>query len=450
VDPRHPDPAEPPKLGFWLCLALVVGNVIGTGIFLLPAALAPFGLNALLGWIVTIGGGLCLAHVFAVLARALPEAGGPYGYIREAFGAPAGFFVMWSYWISLWVTNAAVAVGAVSYLRALAPDLLAGNRGAAAAIGFVILFTAIATRGVRASGAVQVATSVLKLLPLIAVMVLALLVLGGGGEAAAGGLAPMPVSPGAVAAAAALTLWAMLGFESATIPSGKVRRPERTVPLATLAGTLIVGAVYLLTSLSVFLLLPAEQAARSGAPLADLVSLYWGQGAAALVAAFAAISALGALNGWVLLQAEVPLALARSGVFPAAFARVNRLGMPVFGQLAGAALSIALIATNFARGLAGLFEFMILLATAATLVLYLSAALGALVLKNRGRLPGALAWATAGLGTLFALWTLWGAGAEAVGWGAALLASGIPVFLLMTRNVSGRAGVGEASSMAEE
>jgi APA family basic amino acid/polyamine antiporter len=356
---------------------------------------------------------------------------------------------MWSYWISLWVTNAAVAVGAVSYLEALAPDLLGGGRGPVAAVGFVLLFTAIATRGVRASGAVQLATSVLKLMPLIAVIVLAVVVLGGGADRAEGGLAPMPLSPGAVAAAAALTLWAMLGFESATLPSGKVKRPERTVPRATLIGMLIVGAAYLLTSMSVFLLLPAEEAARSGAPLADLVSRYWGSGAAALVAAFAAISALGALNGWVLLQAEVPLALARSGVFPAAFARVNARGMPVFGQLVGAALTTALIATNFSRGLAGLFQFMILLATAATLVLYLTAALGALVLKRRGELPGGLTWATPALGTLFALWTLWGAGKEAVGWGAALLASGIPVFLVMRGNLFRVRTVEEPSSRPE-
>src|SRR5919107_3791207 len=201
-----PDTGPKRAFGFWICLALVVGNVIGTGIFLLPASLAPYGANAVAGWLVTIAGCLCLAQVFAALARALPEANGPYDYIRPALGAPAAFFVMWSYWISSWVTNAAVAIGAVSYLSSLAPGFFAPfYSGPLTAMAFVILFTAIATRGAKASGEVQVATTILKLLPLVAVVALAAIVFAGFGEAA-GGLAPAPLGPAAVAGAATLTL----------------------------------------------------------------------------------------------------------------------------------------------------------------------------------------------------------------------------------------------------
>jgi APA family basic amino acid/polyamine antiporter len=447
--------AESPQLpkrafGFWICLALVMGNVIGTGIFLLPASLAPYGINAVAGWLVTIAGCLCLAQVFAALARALPEANGPYDYIRPALGAPAAFFVMWSYWISTWVTNAAVAIGAVSYLSSLAPGFFEPYyAGPLAAAGFVILFTWIATLGAKASGEVQVATTILKLIPLIAVVALAALVLGGQGDAA-GGLAPVALEPSSVAAAATLTLWAMLGLESATLPAGRVRDPERTVPRSTLAGTFIVGILYLLVTWAVFLLLPTDEASRSSAPLADLIGRYWGPGLAHLIALFAAISALGALNGWVFIQGEVPLALARRGVFPAAFAKLNRAGTPVVGHALGCVLSCALIATNLSRGMAKLFEFMILLATAATLVLYLLAALSALVLRRRGDLEGPLVVATATGGTVFALWTFYGAGREATLWGLALLASGLPVYLLMRRNLLRGRTVEAASSTAEE
>lgn len=445
-----PETQQPRRtLGFWICLALVVGNTVGTGIFLLPASLAPYGANAVAGWLVTIAGCLCLAQVFAALARALPDANGPYDYIRPALGAPAAFFVMWSYWISSWVTNAAVAIGAVSYLSSLAPGFFAPfYAGPLTAAGFVILFTLIATRGAKASGEVQVATTILKLLPLIAVVALAAIVWGGYGEAA-GGLAPAPLLPSSVAAAATLTLWAMLGFESATMPAGRIRDPRRTVPRATLVGTLLVGSVYLLTTWAVFLLLPTDEAARSPAPLADLIGRYWGSGPAHLVALFAAISALGALNGWVFIQAEVPLALARGGVFPAAFARLNRAGTPIVGHALGCGLSCALIATNLSRGMAALFEFMILLATAATLVLYLLAALSALVLRRRGELGGTLVVATAGGGTLFALWTFYGAGAEATAWGLALLLSGVPVYLLVNRNPARRRTVEPGSETVE-
>ncbi len=435
-------------LGFWMCLALVVGNMIGSGIFLLPASLAPYGLNAMIGWGVTIAGALCLAFVFAALARAMPHAAGPYDYVRTGFGAPAGFFVMWSYWISAWVTNATISVAAVSYLSSLAPGAFA-RPGAAplAAIGFVLLFTAVACRGARVSGGVQIVTSVLKLLPLIAAMVIALMVVGGGGETAA--FAPTPVSPGGIAGAAALTLWAMLGFESATVPTGKVRDPACNIPRATLIGTLASGLVYLAASSAVFLLLPPDVAAASSAPFADLVGAYWGPGAASLVAVFAAISCLGALNGWVLLQAEVPYALAKRGVFPSWFAKENGRGVPVRAQIAGCILTTALIAANYTRGLTELFAFMALLATAATLVLYLVASLVALRLIARGTLRGATLAALALVGALYSVWTFYGAGREATGWGAVLLATGIPVYLLMRLSRSSPAPAAHPAALPE-
>jgi APA family basic amino acid/polyamine antiporter len=148
----------------------------------------------------------------------------------------------------------------------------------------------------------------------------------------------------------------------------------------------------------------------------------------------------------VFVQAEVPLALARGGIFPAAFARLNRSGTPIVGHALGCVLSCTLIASNLSRGMARLFEFMILLATAATLVLYLLAAISALVLRRRGTLGGPLVMATASGGALFALWTFYGAGLEATGWGLALLLSGVPVYLLMRRNLSRRTTVGAATT----
>src|SRR4051794_33861928 len=174
--------SPPRQLGFGVALALVVGNMIGSGIFLLPANLAPFGLNAIIGWIFTIGGSICIAAVFAMLARAMPQAAGPYDYVRTALGDPPAFFVMWAYWIAAWVTNAAISIAAVSYLSSLAPAVFAQTGVAAlASIGWVILFTAVVLTGARTAGSVQVITSMLKVLPLIAAVVIALLVFGGGG-----------------------------------------------------------------------------------------------------------------------------------------------------------------------------------------------------------------------------------------------------------------------------
>lgn len=438
----HRIDAPPRQIGLWTCLALVIGNTIGTGVFLLPATLAPFGWNAMYGWAITIGGGLCLAYVFAMLARIQPDAGGPYDYIAAPFGPFAGFFVMWSYWISQWVTNAAISIGLVSYLAPFAPSFFAQpSAGPLVAIGFVILMTAIALRGVRASGSIQIATTVLKLLPLFAVIVAVFAVLGSGDSSAATtqNVAATPIAGPAIAGSAALALWAMLGFESGTIPAGRVIDPRRNIFRATMIGTLLVGLVYLLVTFSVFLLLPSEVAAKSTAPLADLVGHVWGSNAAKIVAAFAAISALGALNGWVFLQAEVPLVLAERGVFPAFFAQVNRQGVPVYGHAIGCTLSVLLIAMNLSSGLIGIYAFIVLLATVATLVLYLAGALAVLALVRRGQAAGSLLVATALAGATYSLWTFYGAGAEASGWGAVLLATGIPVYFLMRWRGASRA-----------
>jgi APA family basic amino acid/polyamine antiporter len=404
--------------------------MIGSGIFLLPANLAPYGLNALIGWAVTIAGSLCLATVFAGLARAFPEAQGPYDYVRTALGEPPAFFVMWSYWISIWVTTATISVAAVSYLSSMAPGALTiPGVSAATAIAFVWLFVIVACSGARSSGGVQIVTSFLKVLPLVAAVIIALVVIGGGGTPAK--FSPAPVTGANVAATAALTLWAMLGFECATVPAARVRDPGRTIPRATIIGTLIAGLVYVTASSAVFLLLPADVAAKSSAPFADLVARFWGPGAATLIIVFAVISCLGALNGWVLLQGEVPLSLANRGVFPAWFRALNGRGMPVRAQLAGAALSSALVAANYTRGLTSLFGFMALLATAATLVLYLLGALSALRLMALGMLQRGFLTALAIAGAVYAVWTFYGAGIEVTAWGAVLLATGIPVYVVM-------------------
>ena len=421
------------QLGIWMCLALVVGNMIGSGIFLLPANLAPLGVNAIWGWVLTIGGAMCLAAVFAALAKAMPEAGGPYDYVAKAMGAPPAFIVMWSYWISTWVTNSAIAIAAVSYLSTLSPGFFSvPGVPALAAIGFVALFTVVACTGAQVSGRVQILTSVLKIMPLIAAMVIALIVLGQGDHSPQ--FAPTPVSPNNVAAAAALTLWAMLGFECATVPAARIKDPARTIPRATMIGTLLVGLIYLAASSAVFLLLPADVAATSAAPFADLVGAYWGPMASLFVVFFAAISCLGALNGWVLLQGEIPLALARRGVFPQWFGKVNSRGMPVRAQLLGSGLSVALVAANYTKGLTELFAFMALLATVATLVLYLFAALSALRLMFTGQMKRGVMLVITLVGVVYSIWTFYGAGLDATLWGLLLLMTAIPVYFGMRLN----------------
>ena len=424
------------QLGFWMCLALVVGSVIGSGIFLLPAQLAPYGWNSLIGWMVTISGALCLAYLFGRLAKALPYAGGPYAYVGKAFGPLPAFVVAWSYWVSIWAGNAAIAIAAVSYLSLFIPGL-ATTPGAGAVMAIAILWslTAINCISVQAGGRFQIATVVIKLIPLAVVIVIAAIVVGTGEPTAAPAFHQSEISLSSVNAAAALTLWAMLSFESATVASRNVRDPAKTVPRATIIGTLIAGLIYLLVATPVTMFLPQSEVAASNAPFALFVGHYWSPTFGNLIGLFAAISAIGALNGLTLVQGEMPLAMARDGTFPKWFSKTTSNGVALRAQLLSTGLATLLVASNFSRSVSGLFAFMALLSTAATLILYLSCALAAGRLQLRGTLGGPwFVLPIVFLASIYALWTLYGAGPEPIAWGALLLIVGIPVYFGMRLN----------------
>lgn len=427
---------QPRKLGRWMTTSLVVGTMIGSGIFLLPSTLAPLGWNAIFGWLLTVGGALCLAAVFAWLAREMPREGGPYAYTTAAFGPLTGHMVCWSYWIAQWVGNGAIAVAAVAYLSVFVPAF-AANQALAAAASVAIVWGLIAFQmlGARATGSLQLFTTLLKLLPLLAVIAIAVGVLAGGADPLPGIEAERPpVTAAALTAAATLTLWALIGLESATVPAERIEAPERTIPFATVVGTAVTGLIYIATCSAIILLMPVEQLAASNAPFADFVGSYWGDWARGGIALFAAISCIGALNGLLLIQGELPYAMAKGGTFPRFFAAASGRGVPVRSAIFSAALTSLVIMLNYAQSLTALFTFIILLSTAAMLFMYLACALALLRLSLGARLPRArLLEPIAAIAALYSLWTIYGAGGEAVAWGLALLAAGAPVYFLTRR-----------------
>jgi APA family basic amino acid/polyamine antiporter len=424
-------PAARRAFGFWICLALVVGNMIGSGVFALPSALAPYGWNVAIAWLVTIGGALCLAFVFARLARGFPKAGGPYAYTREAFGPAAGFAIAWSYWVSVLSANGAIALTTVAYLSHFFPIFAA--LPSLFAIICVWALTALSCTSLRGPGDLQVVTTILKLVPMAAAMLLivSILVHHGLAPVAAAG-PPVPISLDGVATAAALTLWAMVGFESATIPAEHVENPARNIPRATLWGTLLTGLIYLVTVTGIALLLPRAVAVKSNAPFADFIGGHWGAGLASLGALFAAISTLGALNGWVLLQGELPLAMARDGIFPRWLGKVSRLGTPVRAQIVSSGIVTILLATNRGSTPVGLIVFLALVSTTATLIAYVACAAAALRLQVARRLQRSLLLAGCCVaGLLYAFWAFYGVGWKPTLYGIGLMAAGLLVYLAM-------------------
>lgn len=404
--------------------------MIGSGVFLLPASLAPYGALSLYGWAITLGGALLLALTFSRLAARGAHAGGPYAYAREAFGDTTGFVIAWSYWISIWCANAAIAVAFAGSLGSLFPALVATPlRGAALALAALWLCAAINLAGVREAGRMQIVTTVLKLLPLLLFGGVAIWLIEPAHLMAPASTPDSGDTLGfaaAVHATVALTLWAFLGLEAATIPAGAIRDAERTIPRATLIGTLLAGIATILACTAVLGTIPPEVAKDSTAPMADAAGALWGPHAATGVAIVAAISCFGALNGWVLLSAQLPLAAARDGLFPQAFARLDGNGTPRIGVIVGAALSSLLVIANYTDSLVKVFTFSILLSTAATLLPYVFSSAAWLKLGRRGR-------AVAALALLYAVYALIGTGSEALIWGAMLVLAGLPLRFLWKR-----------------
>jgi APA family basic amino acid/polyamine antiporter len=419
-----------------MAVALVMGNMIGSGIFLLPASLAPFGGASLPGWLVSTGGAVMIALVFARLARLNPAAGGLYAYTRSGFGDLAGFLVAWGYWISTWCTLAAISVAFVGYLDPFFPGVVRNPAAAGAlAVATVWLLIGVNVAGVRAAGWVQLVTTALKIAPLVIIGAVGLAAFEPSHFTIAQTDARSLV--GSVNAAATLTLWAFLGLECATIPAGSIRDPARTIPRATVVGTLVTSVIYIASTVGVMSVLAPETLGQSTAPFADAARAIWGGWAGGAIALGASISCFGALNGWTLIVGQLPLAVARDGLFPPVFGRVSANGTPATGMLIAGVLTTTLVAMNYSRNLVDLFTFIILLATLNTLIPYVFCSLAGFLIRGAAEPPLRVATVPgliASVAFVYALWTIAGAGTEVVYWGFLLIAAGLPVYVWVVRN----------------
>ena len=230
----------------------------------------------------------------------------------------------------------------------------------------------------------------------------------------------------------ALTMWSFVGLESATVPAGDVKDPQKTIPRATIIGTLIAGAFYVTSVTVVQGMLPARALTASTAPFADAARLIVGDWGYYLISAGAIIAAVGALNGWVMMQGQIPMAAARDGLLPASLGKVNKHGVPALALVISSALVSLLVITNFRHGLVGAFQIIILIGTMTTLVPYMLCAAGLmqLMVDRRHVFPASVLILVliASLAFIFAIWALYGSGREAVFWGFLVLVSGIPIY----------------------
>ncbi|MEP7315251.1 MAG: amino acid permease [Sphingomicrobium sp.] len=419
-----PPPAPPPskQLGKLMSLAMVVGTVIGSGIYVLPATTAAFGPNVVTAFALTIVGTMTLALAMASLARRLP--GGPYAYIAAAFGDLVAFATMWSYLISVWAALAAVCIAAGGALGHLVAGIGSGPGLAGFAIGALIVLALVNATGARSAGALQIAATMIKIVPLLLVVVLVLVRVGSG--QAVEPLAPVPLSFVGLVGAAALMLFAFTGFETAALSANVTEDSTHTVPGATIRGTIVVAVLYLTATLSVLWLLPSSVASESGAPFADAIAPVLGSLAGALVTVIAAVSALGTGNAQVLVAVEMMRAIANAGDLPPMFARTNAAGVATVSLWTSVAVGIILILFSISDNFIEVFSFIALISAVAALALYLVCAAAALKLKAERSWLAIIAIA-------YSVAMFVGAGLEAALWGLALMLAGLPIRWLSRR-----------------
>jgi APA family basic amino acid/polyamine antiporter len=349
------------RFGLATATALIVGTIIGVGIFNLPTSLAAYGPISLVSMALTTVGAVALAFVFASLSRRLPADGGPYAYARAAYGNRIGFANAWAYWITAWAGNATIAVGWVLYVEHFI------NKDHTKAISILLVLAgmwgaaAVNLTGVKNMGSIQVVTTVLKFFAVGFIATVGLFYID------TANYTPFNVSgAGAITAIGggmAIALFSYLGVETASVAAGKVRDPDRNVPRATIYGTLATAVVYMLSLTAVFGIVPTSELADSGEPFSTAANaIFGGTWAGDVMALLVIISGIGALNGWTMICAEMPMAAATDGLFAERFNRLSKAGVPAFGIVCSTALgSIAMIVNYIGSSGATAFTTLVLM-----------------------------------------------------------------------------------------
>lgn len=417
-------------LGLWMATSLVLGNMIGSGVFLLPATLAPYGGISIIGWLVTTVGAIAFALVFSQLAEKYPDTGGLYVYCREGFGEAVGFLLAWSYWMSICIGTAAIAVAFTSYLSFFIPELNTNAFfGASCTLCTLWILAAINAYSIFGGGMTQLITTILKVIPLLLIPAFGLFQMDFSNF--------VPFNPstesnlGAIFSTVGLTLWAFLGLECASIPAGSIKNPRRTIPLATILGTVIASIIYITTTITVMGLVKSDVLRHSTAPFIDAAQLLWGPNGGIIIGIGTIIACLGAVNGWILIQGQIAYAMAKDSLLPRVFTKISPHGSPYVAVIVSSAISSVVIFFNYQDGLISMFNLMASFSVTATLMSFLFCAIARILLLAKEHLSFKLALPTITISLfafIYGIFAIASIEYEVVYWSLIVLLLGLPVY----------------------
>jgi basic amino acid/polyamine antiporter, APA family len=424
------------KLGVFSLTALVTGNMVGSGIFLLPSTMARLGSLSLVSWIFTTIGSLFLAFVFSRLSMLFPKTGGPYAYVQAGLGNALGFQTAYCYWINVWVGNAAIALAGIGYLSIFFPAFATPWNACIATIASVWIFTFINLRGIQTAGIVQLVTTILKLIPIFFVGLFGWIFFQIENITESLNVSsPQITNFDVITQGATLTLWAFIGLESATVPASSVENPKRTIPLATIIGTSIAAVAYIVCSIVIMGIIPNEVLQNSLSPFADVAEIMVGDWGKWVIAAGAVVSCFGALNGWTLIQGQIPMAAADDHLFMKIFSRKNKHGVPFYGLVITSILVTLLLLLTSSPDLIHQYKLIILIATLSSLISYFYTPIAEIILLKTKVFPfSKTAIIGASMAMIYAFWAIMGSGMEVLSYGALLILISIALFVFIADN----------------
>lgn len=420
------------EIGFWRGWSIAVGCAIGSGVFMMPTLLAPYGMLGLAGWLTAGAGSLLVVLSLSRLARRIPKLGGPYAYVRAGLGDFAGFLIAWTYWIACIAAVAGIAIAFVGYLGFFFP-FITESSVISLLVALVLVWSLVALnmRSVNGSGTFQVATTLLKILPLLVMIVMGFIHME---PEIMPPLNPTELHPIALlATVTTLVMWSFTGIETAAVPADNMAEPDKLIPRILLASVLTILVIYFLVSVTIALVVPADELLISTAPFSLAASKMMGPIGGAFITIGALVSTLGSLNANTLTAGNIPLAAAKDHLFPIRFATVSQAGTPTFSLMVAGCFVTALLLFNYTKGLVEAFTFMAMLSTLSTLMAYAFSAVAEFYfLKSDDPSPErnrAVGLSIAAF--LYSFFAIWGAGAEVVFYSFLLIMVGMPFYALV-------------------
>jgi len=419
------------KIGFWSVFAIVTGSQIGSSIFMSPISLAPYGKFSMLGWIISGLGAIALCSVFAMLCAKFPQTGGPHVYVKQAFNSVTAFFTGWTYWVISWVSTTAVIITIAGYLSPFMPS---DSKLLYILVELLVLLivTLINLRGVNFAGNAESLLTLLKFIPLIILPVVALFYFDANNMVVSEKVAVLPTSQ-ILGQVALFTLWGFIGLETGTAPAGSVINPSKTIPRAIILGTSCVALLYILNSVSILGLIPAEQLANSKAPYVDASQILFKGSWHLLISVIAAIVCIGTLNAWVLTSGQIMLGLAKDGFVPKIFKKTNRAGAPFVGIILSSIGIVPLLLLNardnFAQSINGIID----ISVTSFLFVYLVCSIGFLKLMIKDKKFNPLLFLVGLIAAAFCSWVIYETKIQTLLVASLFSLSGIPLYLFWYR-----------------